>query len=99
MATQTNSSAAKVLAVQEVLMRNFYHGFSPAELITATGFSASDITRYVETLVQSGWAERIPETARIRPSVKIAQLAIQILNSMNSAEQNLNELKQRINRT
>jgi DNA-binding IclR family transcriptional regulator len=99
MSRATNTSALKVLNVMEVLFKNFFHGYSPGELATATGYSASDITRYVETLIQAGWAERIEETGRIRPSVKIAKFAIQIMNALNRAEQALSELINRINRT
>jgi DNA-binding IclR family transcriptional regulator len=89
-------SAAKVLQVLDVLLQNFAHGFSPNELVKATGYSASDITRYVSTLESAGFAERIVETNRIRPSVRLARTAVQILNSIQSAESRLGEIKQRI---
>jgi len=98
MAAQDIKSAAKVLQVLDVLLRNFAHGFSPKELIEATGFSGADITRYVSTLEQGGYAERIQETGRIRPSERLARHAVQILNSLNAAEKQLADLNQRINR-
>jgi DNA-binding IclR family transcriptional regulator len=91
-------SALKVLQVLDVLLRNFAHGFSPKELIEATHFSGTDITRYVNTLEQAGFAERIQETGRIRPSERFARHAVQILHSLNAAEKQLAELNQRINR-
>lgn len=96
MATQDNKGATKVLAVLDVLLRNFAHGFSPNELAKETGFSGSDITRYVNTLEQAGYAERIPETNRIRPSHKLAQKAIQIIQSLEQAHAKLNESKARL---
>jgi DNA-binding IclR family transcriptional regulator len=96
MATQDSKSAAKVLAVLDVLLRNFAHGFSPSELVQATGFSGSDITRYVQTLEQAGYAERIPETNRIRPSHKLAQKAIQIIHSLDQAHAKISESKTRL---
>jgi DNA-binding IclR family transcriptional regulator len=96
MAAQDIKSAAKVLQVLDVLLRNFAHGFSPKELIEATGFSGADITRYVSTLEQGGFAERIPETGRIRPSHRLARHAVQILNSLEQAESRLNEAKNRL---
>lgn len=96
MATQDSKSAAKVLAVLRVLLRNFYHGFSPSELARETGFSASDITRYVQTLEKEGFAERIPETGRIRASHSLAKTAIQIMNAIQSAESRFQETKARL---
>jgi DNA-binding IclR family transcriptional regulator len=98
MVTKDTKSATKVLSVLDVLLRNFAHGFSPTELVKETNFSASDITRYVGTLERAGFAERIQETGRIRPSTRFARQAVQILNSLNQAEQQLAELNQRINR-
>jgi len=98
MATQDNKSAGKVLAVLDVLLRNFAHGFSPGELAKETGFSASDITRYVGTLESAGFAERITETGRIRPSHRLGQRALQILNSLNEAESRIQTSINRITR-
>ncbi len=96
---QDNKSAAKVLAVLDVLSNNFFHGYASSELAQATGYSASDITRYVNTLVNAGFAERIPETGRIRPSVRFANKSIQIMNALNQAESQVEQLKNRINRS
>jgi DNA-binding IclR family transcriptional regulator len=98
MAAQDIKSALKVFAVLDVLLRNFAHGFSPKELIEATGFSGTDITRYVSTLEQAGYAERIPETGRIRPSHRLAQQAVQILKSLENAAERIKESQQRLNR-
>ena len=98
MARAENNTAIKVLSVLDVLSRNFFHGFTPGELAEATGYSPSDITRYVNTLETAGFAERVQETKRIRPSVRYAQHAVQILNAMTAAEQQLTQITQRINR-
>ena len=94
--TGDTKSAAKVLKLLTVLQRNFAHGFSPQELARETGFNPSDITRYVNTLENEGFAERIAETGRIRPSHKYAQVAVQVLNSLDSAAQRINEAKSRL---
>jgi DNA-binding IclR family transcriptional regulator len=96
MAPQDTKSATKVLSVLDVLLRNFAHGFSPTELVKETGFGASDITRYVNTLEMAGFAERIPETGRIRPSHRMAQFAVQIMSSLDSAEQRIKESRTRL---
>lgn len=85
----TKSSAEKVLDVLNVLLKNFAVGFTNGELARATGLSASSITRYVAVLESSGFAERIPETDRIRPSYKLGQHAIAILMSLDEAKQRL----------
>jgi len=89
-------SAAKVLKVLDVLLRNFVHGFTPGELAEETKYAPSDITTYVTTLVNAGFAERIQETQRIRASHRLAKSALQILNSIESAEARLAETKKRI---
>lgn len=98
MAGQDIKSAVKVLTVLDVLLRNFAHGFAPKELIDATGFSGADITRYVNTLVQVGYAERITETGRIRPSHRLAQQAVQVLKSLDSAAERIKESQTRLHR-
>jgi DNA-binding IclR family transcriptional regulator len=94
--TQDTKSAGKVLAVLDVLLRNFAHGFTSSELQKETGSSASDMTRYTATLEKAGYAERIPETGRWRPSHRMAQHAVQILASLDSAQQRITEAKNRL---
>lgn len=96
--SRPTESALKVLAVLDVLFRNFAHGFAPGELAECTGFSPSDITRYVKTLEAGGFAERIPETGRIRPSHRLAQRAIQIMRSLDAAKEQIDSSVSRITR-
>ena len=91
-----NQSTTKALALMDVLFNHFAHGLTPTDLAQATGMSASDITRYVATLEAAGWAERIQETGRIRPSVRVAQKATAVLRSMDSAQQRLAEIQARL---
>jgi DNA-binding IclR family transcriptional regulator len=91
MATQECKTLTKALVVLDVLLRNFAHGFSPTELTKETGYSASDITRYIQTLEQSGYVERIVETNRIRPSHKLALKFLQIQRSLEHAHAKINE--------
>ncbi len=92
----TGQSAGKVLDVLNVLLGNFAHGLTPTDLVKATGLSASNITRYVATLEAAGFAERIPETGRIRPSSRLAQHAVSILRSLDSARQRIDEMTNRL---
>ncbi|MGV2287293.1 helix-turn-helix domain-containing protein [Trinickia sp. YCB016] len=95
-AASTIKSAEKVLDVLDVLLSHFAHGLTPGELARATGLSPSNITRYVTTLEDGGFAERIPETGRIRPSVKLAQHAVAILRSLDGARQRIDEMQSRL---
>lgn len=92
----TSQSAGKVLDVLNVLLGNFAHGLTPTELAKATGLEPSSITRYVATLEERGFAERIPETGRIRPSSRLAQHAVSILRSLDSARQRIDEITNRL---
>ena len=95
--SQQSQTAAKVLEVLNVLMGHFAHGMTPTELSKATSLEPSAITRYVATLEATGFAERIPETGRIRPSVRFAQHAVSILRSVENARTRLDELSNRLN--
>ncbi len=92
----TGQSAGKVLEVLNVLLGHFAHGLTPTDLVKATGLSASNITRYVATLEAAGFAERILETGRIRPSVRLAQQAVGILRNLEAAKGRLDELTSRL---
>lgn len=92
----TSQSAGKVLDVLNVLLGHFAHGLTPTELAKATGLEPSSITRYVATLEEKGFAERIPETGRIRPSVRLAQHAVGILRSLDAAKQRVDEIVHRL---
>ena len=91
-----NQSTTKALALMDVLFNHFAHGLTPTELAKTTGLDPSAITRYVATLEESGFAERIPETGRIRPSVRLAQQAVGILRNLESAKGRLDELTSRL---
>lgn len=94
--TKTSQSAGKVLDVLNVLLGHFAHGLTPTELAKATNLEPSAITRYVATLEEKGFAERIPETGRIRPSSRLAQHAVGILRSLDAAKQRVDEIVHRI---
>jgi DNA-binding IclR family transcriptional regulator len=94
--TGINASALQVFKVLDVLMRHFAHGLTPGDLIKATGISGPNITRYVATLEAAGYAERIPETGRIRPSVRMAQFALSVLADVERAQERLTEIKTRL---
>jgi len=93
---QLNKSALKVFDVLRVLERNFAQGYTASELAEATGLSPSDITRYVATLEEAGYAERIPETQRIRPAMRYAKVAMGIMSSVDKDVSRATETKSRL---
>ena len=99
MATKSNQSATKLFTVLDVLWRNFANGYTPGDLAKATGLPASTITVYVKTLEEAGYAERIPATDRIRISVQAARKALQVMQSLDSEERRLTEIRSRLSVT
>lgn len=97
--TKSNQSAAKVLKVLTILLANFAHGVTASELCKATKLSPSNITRYVSTLIEEGYAERIEATGRIRASHKIAQHAVNIMRDLEKAEAQVKESIHRITKS
>lgn len=96
--TQDTKSAGKVLQVLRVLERNFHAGYSPGELARETGLSPSAITRAVKTLEKAGYAERVPDTDRVRMSHRLGQVAVQIMHSLDRAKAEVEQSIQRITR-
>lgn len=91
-----HNSGVKMFKVLDVLTRNFFHGFSPTEISKETGYSLSAINGYVNTLVEAGYAERIQETGRIRPSTRYAKQAVQILHALETAQAQVSQIKSRL---
>ena len=94
--TKTSQTAAKVLDVLAALLGHFANGMTPTDLSKATGLDPSAITRYVATLEEKGFAERIPETGRIRPSVQFARHAVAVLRSLDAARERIENIQSRL---
>ncbi len=88
-------ASAKTLDVLAVLLEaNFLAGLSPNELAQATGMAPPDITRHVATLEAKGFAERLPDTGRIRASHSLARHAVRILSNLDAAQRRLDATRQ-----
>lgn len=95
--TPAIDSAGRVLDVLlELLRADFVAGVAPTELARALDYGPSAITRYIATLTDRGLVERIPETGRLRPSVRMGQYAASILRSLDDAQRRAAELARRI---
>ena len=65
-------------------------------IATALDIERSAVTRHVQVLEAEGFAERIPETGRIRASVRQAQAANAMLQSLEAAVSRLTETRGRM---
>ena len=92
----THQSAERILKVLELILRHTVHGLTPTEISKATGFTLVNASRYVSTLESAGWAERIPETNRIRASIRVAQMAVGVMRDFDRAAARLDEMRARI---
>lgn len=92
----THKSAAAILTVLDLVLRHTVHGLTPTDVVKATGYSAPNVSRYLKTLEETGWAERIPETNRIRASLRVAQRAVAVMNDFDQAQNRLMETRARI---
>lgn len=89
-------AAVKVFGVLDVLFDHFAEGLAPSEVAKAARSTASHATRALQTLEAAGYAERIPETNRWRPAIRIARHATSIHRSIDRQELRTNELRQRV---
>jgi DNA-binding IclR family transcriptional regulator len=96
MKTGPTKAALKVFQTLDALLPHFVHGLTPSDLAKATGFPATAITHYVVTLIEAGFAERIEETGRIRPAMRLARAAVTILSEVDKTQRRLDEVKARI---
>ena len=92
---QASQTTLKILSL---LQKHFVHGLTNGDISKSTGISASQVVHHVAALEAEGFADRIPETGRIRPSVRHAQACYQITRSLEDAAARVEELKSRINR-
>jgi DNA-binding IclR family transcriptional regulator len=95
--TQTIEASAKTLEILEMLLRaDVVHGLSPTDLARSTGLTAPTVTRHLATLEGRRFAERIPETGRIRVALRVLQYATAAQLSLDRATQRVTEIRSRI---
>jgi len=95
-ATRAPEASRTTLRILNLLMRHFAHGITNKDIAQALGLQPSAVTRHVQALEEEGYAERIPETGRIRPSVRHAQACFGVLQGLDTAVGRMTELKTRI---
>ena len=92
-------SSATTLRILGLLLRHFAHGLTNKDIAETLRLEPSAVTRHVQVLEAEGFAERIPETGRIRASVRMAQACHAVMVSLESAAARMNETRARITTT
>ncbi len=94
-AKRTNDSALRVLRALKALRGHTLTGLSNAELAKALGESPANITRYMDTLIEAGFATRL-DTGRFAPSIGFLQYAMATAEELNRGAARINEIQARI---
>lgn len=92
---RTNDSALRVLRAMKALGGHSLHGLSNGELAKGLGESPANITRYMSTLIEAGFATKL-DTGRFAPSIALLQLAQSHVNEVSLAQNRINEINQRV---
>lgn len=92
---RTNDSALRVLRVLKALRGHTLIGLSNTELAKALGESPANITRYMDTLIEAGFATRL-DTGRFAPSIGFLQYAMATADELNRGTARINEIQARI---
>jgi len=92
---RTNDSALRVLRALKALRGHTLAGLSNAELAKALGESPANITRYMDTLIEAGFATRL-DTGRFAPSIGFLQYAMATAEELNRGAARINEIQARI---
>lgn len=93
--TRVSNSALRVLRVMEALRGHSLLGVSNGELAKNLNESPANINRYLNTLMEGGWALQL-DNGRYALSVKALQTAQAHANEMARATDRIHELNQRV---
>ncbi len=89
-------AAVSVLKVMDVLWDHMALGLATSEAAKAAQTTTTQATRALQTLQAAGYVEKIPETGRWRPSVRVARLAVAVHRSIDRQEARTKELRARV---
>lgn len=92
---RTNDGAMRVLRVLNALRGHTLTGLSNVELAKGLGESPANITRYMDTLIEAGFATRL-DTGRFAPSIGFLQYAMATADELNRATARITEIQARI---
>jgi len=89
-------SSATTLRILNLLLRHFAHGITNKDIAQSLSLQPSAVTRHTQILEEEGFAERIPETGRLRASVRMAQACHAVMTSLEAAAARMAETRSRI---
>ncbi len=92
---RVNDSALRVLRLVKALRGHSLHGLSNGELAKALGESPANITRYMSTLIEAGFATKL-DTGRFAPGIALLQIAQSHADEMSRATARISEINQRV---
>ena len=92
---RTNDSARRALRVLKALRGHTLAGLSNTDLAKALGESPANITRYMDTLIESGFATRL-DTGRFAPSIGFLQYAMATAEELQRAQARITGIQARI---
>lgn len=92
-----NAAQQRVLQMLQRLAGHEIEGLAPGEIAKALRTSASNTTRDLANLRESGLAEELP-SGRWRLSPRTAQIAIAVMKALGDAQDRLDETRQRFTR-
>lgn len=96
--TYDNASQQRILRLLLKLSGHELHGLAPKDLADSLQVSPGTITRDLHNLRETGLAELIQETGRVRLGPKVVQIAIAHMTAMDRATARLDEIKNRYSR-
>lgn len=59
MVQKTDNAAVRALRITETLFRSVLDGMSNKEIVSATGYSAANVCRDLQTLADAGWVRKL----------------------------------------
>jgi DNA-binding IclR family transcriptional regulator len=92
------NAGLKMLQVQDCLFGHEVNGLANKDIAERAKISPSDVTRYMSTMEEFGYAERIPATGRWRITSRLGQKAMQILIDLDMSAKRVEEAKNRFTR-
>ncbi len=94
----TNDAQQRLMKLTIALFGDVVNGYPPAELAKALDLPPSTITKDLDNLRTSGWAEREEATGHWRLTPRLPQQAIKVFNAIDAAQRRVDEARNRFTR-
>lgn len=92
---RTHDSVSRALRVLKALRGHTLNGLSNVELAKALDESPANITRYMDSLIEAGFATRL-DSGRFAPSIGFLQYAMATAEELQRGTARINEIQARI---